>query len=115
MPIALLPASTVLMAELCSAKAKYPPRRLQHIHSAHYIRFKCFHRLLIRKPHERLGGEVENEIRLHAAHRALNRRQIADIANRMGGDPLCKLQLLEQARPRGRLKGKAMHLRTKRP
>ena len=91
-----------------------PPRRLQHVDRAHHIRFEGLRRLLIREPHERLRREMENEIGLHAAHRAHEQIEIAHIADRMGCDSLRELQLVEEARPRGRFKGETMHLRAER-
>ena len=78
---------------------KSPPAEgLKHVDRSHHVGGVSLHRLSIGKAHQRLRRQMEDKVRPCSGHRALNSRQIPNIAGLVVCNPARQLELLKQGR-----------------
>ena len=92
--------------------AALPPDRLEQVDGAHDVRLERLAWHPVALTHDRLGGEVEDEVRLRRRKRRLERGGVADVADSVRHDPPRKSQLRKERRPRRRRQRKAVNLGT---
>ena len=76
---------------------------IEHRCRADHVRRKSFERVAMRKPHERLGREVHDDIGLRGFHGRSEPRRVADVVLVMALDEIAHRCRLEERGIRGRL------------